>query len=89
MKNYMKTNISAVKNEIEDKILNSISAVSGHKFHGSEDKRWPIRIETGNQCFKERKKAGQAEFEERVTCTLDTVEERDNTSRTAGTRTPG
>jgi hypothetical protein len=49
-KNDMKSEMSAVKNDIE----NSISAVKGL---GNEDKRRPRRTETGNQCLSGENKS--------------------------------
>jgi hypothetical protein len=73
MKNGMKVDISAVKNHIEDKIQNSISAVKG------DVSAMETKINAGQEelrqeicAFQERIKAGQAEFEESVTCTFDT-----------------
>jgi polyhydroxyalkanoate synthesis regulator phasin len=58
----MKTEISAVKNDIE----NSISAVKDDISAVKND------IKDKISAFQDKIKAGHAEFEERVTCTLDT-----------------
>jgi hypothetical protein len=48
-----------MKNDIEGKIENSVSAM------GTKTKRWPRRIETWNKCFQDKICATQAKFEER------------------------
>jgi chromosome segregation ATPase len=60
------TEISAVKKDIQDKIVDRISDMETKINAGKEKLRQEI------SAFQERIKPGQAKFEGRVTCTLDT-----------------
>jgi hypothetical protein len=97
VENDMKTEISAMKNDMKTNKYRKEWLRKQHqccerwcKCHGNEDKGQPRRSDTGNQCLSEENNSRSGWILRKGDAYLrHTVEERDDTSRAAGTRTPG